>query len=129
MGGGRLIRIGLQEQQSRQARAVEDALSGSRHHRRAHFYYTVQEGENSFVICPAPLMLTLLPMLSADRTKALRSVHIDLFNLMDHRRNPSVELIHFASQRALSSAIRARKMLPRVAAKQAGPIRGLLIRV
>ncbi|KAF1841967.1 uncharacterized protein K460DRAFT_345378 [Cucurbitaria berberidis CBS 394.84] len=58
--------------------------------------------------------------------KALKSIFVNLFNLIDHRRNPEVQIVHFKSYGAFSRNIRNGNQFPRECAKQDGFIKVLL---
>ncbi|CAO2647917.1 Nn.00g088390.m01.CDS01 [Neocucurbitaria sp. VM-36] len=58
--------------------------------------------------------------------KALQSVFVNLFNLIDHRRNPEVKIVHFKSYGEFSRNVRAGNKFPRECAKQDGFIKVLL---
>ncbi|KAH7380085.1 hypothetical protein BKA66DRAFT_420202 [Pyrenochaeta sp. MPI-SDFR-AT-0127] len=58
--------------------------------------------------------------------KELKSVFVNLFNLIDHRRNPDIDIMQFKSYREFSRNIRAGNTFPRDCAKQDGFISVLL---
>ncbi|KAH8732578.1 hypothetical protein GQ44DRAFT_697831 [Phaeosphaeriaceae sp. PMI808] len=55
-----------------------------------------------------------------------RSVYVNLYNLIDHRRNPDVEVKRFESYGAFSKYTKAGRTFPRAIAKQDGVIKVLL---
>ncbi|KAF1947866.1 hypothetical protein EJ02DRAFT_449343 [Clathrospora elynae] len=61
--------------------------------------------------------------------KALKSVFVNLFNLINHKRNPEINIVDFKSRHALCRNIRAGKKFPKNCAKQDGFIRVLLTKM
>ncbi|KAL6711227.1 hypothetical protein ACN47E_005758 [Coniothyrium glycines] len=61
--------------------------------------------------------------------KALQNVFVNLFNLIDHRRNPNVKIIRFQSYGDFCRHVRAGNKFPRNCAKEDGFINALLKRI
>lgn len=61
--------------------------------------------------------------------QALEDVRINICNLLDHRRNSDIPLLHFKSRRSFARYTRAGRSFPKEIAKEDGIIRGLLRRM
>jgi hypothetical protein len=58
--------------------------------------------------------------------QALRPIYVNLFNLIDHRRNSAVEIVRFASYRAFIRYTANGRKFPKACAKKDGIIKVLL---
>jgi hypothetical protein len=59
-------------------------------------------------------------------SQALKPVFVNLFNLVDHRRNPDLKVLRFQSYREFNKFTRKGHEFPRDCAKQEGFIKVLL---
>ncbi|KAI8937147.1 hypothetical protein NX059_006361 [Plenodomus lindquistii] len=66
-----------------------------------------------------------LPSIKQCKT-ALKKVYVNLWNVIDHRRNPEIPIKHFKSRAQFCKAIRAGNRFPREIAKQDGFVNVLL---
>lgn len=63
---------------------------------------------------------------ATDLRQALKPVFVNLFNLVDHRRNPDLKVLPFQSYREFNRFTKNGQVFPRDCAKQEGFIKILL---
>lgn len=67
-----------------------------------------------------------LPVSIANISQVLKPIFVNLFNLVDHRRNPEFKVLRFQSYGEFNKFTRNGYEFPRVCAKQEGFIKVLL---
>jgi hypothetical protein len=62
----------------------------------------------------------------ADTSQALKRIYVNIFDLIDHKRNPRIELRRFKSYGEFKRYTQAGRVFPKGLAKQGGLVKVLL---